>query len=286
MGGNPEGHSPRWWRRHQEATSSPVTVQKNIVEVENQGGLMVPYSYPAMLFKRSRPAMLAWSSRFWKKLPEKKSDIISLAGLLLGLGSWGYSVLTPEPQIWLGMLLLSGAFLCLAALLIHILDFRWKGGVVIVILVGCAFWLYTRKIVITPVYKKQLLAALQEGYGLRDECGSRKYDDETPRFMEDSEERWMSRTQTILEQTGKADDLQMWHESELVGLAVHSNLIGFRCTRMAIKTSALETIISRHYDHTIKGQEYNGPVYVLDLQKGASIKLKDGSTIELHATPN
>jgi hypothetical protein len=283
MGKNPEGHNPRWWRKHPDVNRSTGTVQTSIPKTED-GSFMILYSYLAGLLKKLRSAMLAWSHEFWKKLPVKKNDIVSLVGLLLGLGSWGYSVLSPEPQLWFGMLLLSGAFVCLAVLLIHIFNFRWKGGVIVLILVGGVFWVYTRGIIVAPAYKRELLTLLREGYGLRDECGSRQYYDEAPRYIGDSEERWMARAQTTLEQTRKVDDLQLWEQSELVGLVSDSNIIGFRCTRMAIKTAALETIISRHYDPTIKPNPYNGPVYILDPQHGAKIKLPNGGTMELHVS--
>lgn len=199
---------------------------------------------------------------------KKKNDIIALLGVLASFGSWGYTVLNPQPQLAVGLVLMGIAFLCFAAIVIHLFDFKWKGDVVVLTVVAVMFWVFTRKVVITPVFKRELLSQLQEGYGLREECGSRGYYDEAPRFMGDAEERWMAEVHTTLKHADKVDDLQLWEQSDIVGLAKDSNLIGFRCTRMAQKTGALESIISRHYDPTIRPNPYNGPVYVFNAVDG------------------
>jgi hypothetical protein len=274
---NPSWHSSKFIHRHPQPPAPP--------EANDEGSCGWWYWIWPLPMGIAFNWQALHKSPIWNRFIDKRNDVVALLGLLLGFGSWGYSVLSPEPQIWFGMLLLSGAFICFAALLIHLFGFRWKGRTAVIVVVGLMFWVYTRKIVISPLYKRDLVAELEEGYGLRDECGSRQYYDDAPRFMGESEERWMARVQTTLAHAGKVDDLQIWEGSDLVGLVAHSNLIGFRCTRMAIKTSALETIISRHYDPKIVANPYNGPVYVLDLQKGASIKLpNNGGTIELKAT--
>ena len=170
---------------------------------------------------------------------KKKNDLIALLGLLASFGSWGYTVLNPQPQLIVGLILIGIAFVCAALLIVHLFDLRVWGGLIVFAVVSALFWLYSSKTVITPAYKRELLSQLQEGYGLREECGSRQYYDETPRFMGDAEERWMADVHTTLKHTGKVDDLQMWEQSDIVGLAKDSNLIGFRCTRMATKTGAL-----------------------------------------------
>jgi hypothetical protein len=250
---NPEGHNPRWWKKHQNASQSAAIAQQ-------QTKAVIPS--PVEFLQRFRRLHM------WNRMGKKKNDVIALLGVLASFGSWGYTVLNPQPQLAVGLVLMGIAFLCLAAIVIHLFDLKWKGDVVVLTLVAVMFWVFTRKVVITPVYKRELLSQLQEGYGLREECGSRQYYDEVPRFISDAEERWMAEVHTTLKHADKVDDLQLWEQSDIVGLVKDSNLIGFRCTRMATKTAALESIVSRHYDSTIRPNPYNGPVYVFNAVDG------------------
>jgi hypothetical protein len=281
MANNPEGHSPRWWRQHQERTASSPIVPKTIDKSAIVG--MALYSWPVKLVLKS--VRLLRKSRFWVRIGKKKNDLVGLLGLLTGFGSWGYSVLSPQPQLAVGLILMGIAFVCLALLIIHIFEFKAWGSIIVLAAVSTSFWFYTHKIVITPAYKHELLSQLQEGYGLREECGSRQYYDQAPRFMGDAEERWMAQVHTTLKHAAKVDDLQLWEQSDIVGLVRDSNLIGFRCTRMAAKTGALETIIARHYDPSIRSNPYNGPIYVLDPQKGGTIKLPGNGANVILSTP-
>lgn len=263
---NPEGHNPRWWRQHPKAAEEAA-----IAKQQTKPAVTPPINF-RQRFRRSR---------LWNRMVKKKNDLIALLGLLASFGSWGYTVLNPQPQLIVGLILIGIAFVCAALLIVHLFDLRVWGGLIVFAVVSALFWLYSSKTVITPAYKRELLSQLQEGYGLREECGSRQYYDETPRFMGDAEERWMADVHTTLKHTGKVDDLQMWEQSDIVGLAKDSNLIGFRCTRMATKTGALETIISRHYDSTIRPNPYNGPVYVFNPVNGKvdiSGAFKSGNT--------
>ncbi len=82
--------------------------------------------------------------------------------------------------------------------------------------------------------------------------------------MRDAQERWKATVVSLLQRGGHPDDIQLWSNSQLVGLAKDSNYNGFRCTEMAVKTAALETIVAKHYDPTIKQNPYTGPVYVFN----------------------
>jgi hypothetical protein len=285
MAKNPEGHNPKWWKTHPNAKRPPETGLSNpSMHAETYRSAMPLYLYPVSLTREARQPLRNWSKQFWKELPKKTNDVLSLLSVLLTLAAWGHSVLSPEPQIWLGITLMLGAFLCFAALLIHLLNLRWKGKLFVLVLIATMFWEYTSRIVIAPAYKREFLVLLQQGYDLRGECQSRQYNDEAPRFIAESEDRWMASVETTLRHARKLDDVQLWDNSEFAGLAVHANIIGFRCTRMAVKLAALETIVSRHYDPTITPNPYTGPVYVLDPSHGAKIKLPDGGTIELHVS--
>ena len=210
--------------------------------------------------------------QFWTRIGTKKSDFIALAGLLASLGSWGYTVLNPQPQIAFGLFLMATTFLCLGILIVHVLSLGVIGRIVTVALVGACFWVFADKAVISPAHKREVLAQLQVGYGLRGECGSRTYYDQTPAWMRDAQERWKTSVASMLERTGRTDDLQEWSNSQLVGLVSDSNYNGFRCTEMAVKVAALEDIIAKHYDPTLKPNPYTGPVYVFDPSTGGHEK--------------
>ncbi len=275
---SPSWHSQKYRRNHPE--SAPV--EKKVEQSEPSGIFYYTWPMPMGIAVDLRKL---WASPFWKRLRKKKEYISALIGLLASFASWGYSVLNPEPNVYFGMFLIFLSGVCLVLLTVHILELKWLGTVVASLVVLALFAGFSKKVVISPTYKRELEAQLQEGYNLRDECGSRQYYDDAPRFMGDSEERWMARVQTILTQAGKVDDSQIWEQSELVGLAKDGNKIGFRCTRMAIKTAALETIISRHYDSQIRPNPFNGPVYVLDPQKGGMIKLPGSGSMVVLSTP-
>lgn len=211
-------------------------------------------------------------AQFWTRICAKKNDIVALAGLLASLGSWGYTVLNPQPQIAFGLFLMATTFFCLGLLVVHALGLKVLGSIVTTGLVGTCFWLFAKKVVIDPLHKRDMLAQLQVGYGLRGECGSRTYYDQTPTWMRDAQERWKSSVTSLLERAGRTDDLQEWSNSQLVGLVSDSNYNGFRCTEMAVKVAALEDIVAKHYDPTVKPNPYTGPVYVFDPATGGHEK--------------
>jgi hypothetical protein len=142
---------------------------------------------------------------------------------------------------------------------------------VLVLLGGC-LWVFAIKVVVNPTVKRTMLDQLQVGYGLREECGSRTFYDQTPTWMRDSQERWKASVIAALGEAGHADDLQEWSNSQLVGLASDGNLNGFRCTEMAVKVAALEDIIAKHYDLSLKRNPYSGPVYVFNPATGGSMQ--------------
>ena len=217
-------------------------------------------------------AALPTPKSLWGRIKAKKNDVVALTGLLCSFGSWGYTALNPQPQLALGLILIGAAFLCFAILVAHVLDFRRWRLLAIFLPVAVGFWVYAKKVVITPTHKRQMLAELQVGYGLRGECGSRTYYDQTPAWMRDAQERWKASVASLLGEAGRPDDLQEWSNSQLVGLVSDSNLNGFRCTEMAIKVGALEEIIAKHYDPTIKPNPYTGPVYVFNPATGGHEK--------------
>jgi hypothetical protein len=157
-------------------------------------------------------------------------------------------------------------------LVVHVFGLRVIGSIVTTGVVGTCFWLFAKRVVIDPLHKREMLAQLQTGYGLRGECGSRTYYDQTPTWMRDAQERWKSSVSSLLERAGRTDDLQEWSNSQLVGLVSDSNYNGFRCTEMAVKVAALEDIIAKHYDSTVKPNSYTGPVYVFDPATGGHEK--------------
>lgn len=97
-------------------------------------------------------------SRLWSRFRKKRSDLIGLFGELASFGSWGYTVLNPQPQLAVGLILMGIAFVCFAAILIQLFEFKWKGTFLVLIVVAGLFWVYTRKVVISPLYKRELLS--------------------------------------------------------------------------------------------------------------------------------
>ena len=140
------------------------------------------------------------------------------------------------------------------------------------VVLAIGFLAFAKYVVVVPAFKREFLVQLQKGYELRDECGDRNYYDDVPAWMRDSQEGWKAVTGSLIVQSGKADDLQVWRDSRLVGLVTDANKNGFRCTEMAVKVAALETIIARHYDKTMKPNPYTGPVYTFNPATGSSMQ--------------
>lgn len=199
----------------------------------------------------------------WSRVKLKRSDLLALVGLLAAFGSWGYTALNPQPSIPFGLTLIGVAGLCVAVIIIHILECRLIGKIAVAAGTTACFWIFSKYIVIAPAFKHEFVTALEVGYNLRNECGNRTYYDPTPAWMRDAQEQWKAAVGSLLQRGGYSDDMQTWSNAQLVGLTSESNYNGFRCTEMAVKTAALETIVSRHYDPTIKPNPYSGPVYVL-----------------------
>jgi hypothetical protein len=81
MGRNPEGHNPGWWRKHPDA-KRPLTPKQNDSGDSETYKIAMPLSFfPMAIAKKSRKAVRSWWSLFWKKLPEKKNDIVPLMDL-------------------------------------------------------------------------------------------------------------------------------------------------------------------------------------------------------------
>jgi hypothetical protein len=203
-------------------------------------------------------------STLWDRIKAKRNDIFALVGLLAAFGSWGYTALNPQPSLLCGLSLIALAALCAALVIIHILEFGLLGRILTLAITGICLSIFAKYVVVTPALKREFVTGLQAGYNLRDECGNRGYYEQTPSWMRDAQERWKATVLGLVQRGGHSDDIQLWSNSQLVGLAKDSNYNGFRCTEMAVKTAALETIVSRHYDPTIKQNPYTGPVYVFN----------------------
>ena len=201
-----------------------------------------------------------------KKDQERRSEILTLIGFSLAMGSWGYSVLAPEPNIAFGMSLfaLCGFFIFLAV--IRLFDLGRKGGAVWGVLCLCVFWAFAHYVVIKPLRGKEFKQLLVEGYQVVSECQVIPGDQQTPTWLRDQEERWRSRVGAAVD--GKLDYRysQMWHEAIVYGLAKDENTNGYRCAQMSVSMRVLEQVIAMKYDPLLPHQKYTGPMYVFQGQ--------------------
>jgi hypothetical protein len=201
-----------------------------------------------------------------KKLHEKKTEFITLLGFVVGMASWGYSVIAQEPNIGLGLSLFALCGLLIFIAVFRLFAWRWIGGTVWGAVCLGGFWAFAHYVVIKPLRGKEFKQLLVEGYQVVSECQVIPGEQQTPIWLRDQEERWRARVGAAVD--GKLDYRysQMWHEAIVYGLAKDENINGYRCAQMSVSMRALEQVIALKYDPSLPHQKYTGPMYVFQGQ--------------------
>jgi hypothetical protein len=203
-----------------------------------------------------------------KRRQQKWNEVYTLVGLALALGSWGYSVISPEPNFWLGLLLLALALTAGAIGTCKVFDLRKAGAALVILftLVGFAFFAWY--VIIRPQRGKQFKELLVTGYHLTDECGSRTAKEPLPTWLRDQSMAWRGQVEQLVAEKLDYKYLQSWRGAVIVGLVSDTNMTAYQCTLLSVKVEALETIIAENYDPRLKHQTYEGPLYWLESVDG------------------
>jgi hypothetical protein len=235
--GNPEGHNPRYWRKHPEQRLAATA--KSSASMDNA----------------------APSKR------ERFNQFLGIVGVALALASWGWTVISPDTSVTFGSILLFGAVLTTVVAVARIVQNKFIiAAICVVALAG--FSAFDWYFVISPQKGKQFKSLLVDGYHIADECGAVPASTQMPDWMKDQSTRWQAKAEELI--TDKLDykDLQLWREAVVFGLIRDANLNAYQCLSLGNKIGALETIISRNYDPSLKHAEYNGPTYWLNSSNG------------------
>lgn len=238
---NPEGHSPKWWRRHPEAAA----IAAASAEHNNKKMAM------------SSPAKA-----------DKFNEVLGLFSLAFTVASWGWTAIAPDSSVWFGSVLL---FMGVAVTLVAI--FRvWSMGKIIasalVVAVLCSFGAFDWFVVIKPQKGKQFKALLVEGYHLTSECSGIPGTSQMPDWMRDQSKEWQARVEQVVSDKLDYKALQVWNGAIVLGLVADKNLNAYQCLWLGNRIGALETIISTYYDPGLKHRDYNGPTYWFNAVNG------------------
>lgn len=215
-----------------------------------------------------------------RRRQQKGNEVYTLVGLGLTFASWGYSVIAPEPNVYLGSGLLAAAFVLVGIGVCRVFELRGFGTAVVIVAMLSVFAVFDGYVLIAPQRGRQFKELLVDGYHLTDECGSRTASEPLPAWLHDKSTGWQTRVEQLIAQKLDYKNLQKWRGAAVVGLVSDSNLSAYRCTVLAVKVEALEDIISENYDPKLKHQPYEGPLYwfeSLDGKVDISEALKHGA---------
>ncbi len=196
------------------------------------------------------------------------SEVLNLVGLCLALGSWGYSVISPEPNYWLGSTLLLGSFLAMALAACRALELRKSGAAVVTLLVMFVFVLFDWRIVVKPQRGKAFKELLVKGYNIRSECEGLVGASPEPAWMRDQSKEWQAQVGQLISEKLDYKDSQTWHGAIIVGRVADESTVAYQCTWLTNKVTALETIIATNFDSKLQHSGYNGPTYWFDAVNG------------------
>lgn len=193
---------------------------------------------------------------------QKRDAVYTLLGWALGLASWGYTVISPEPNFLGGSALLAGAAVLLAAATRRAFELRKGASVVVILLFIAGFSVFDYKVLWEPHRDKQIKALLAQGYHLVDDCSQLPYHEQMPTWRQNEQERWIGAVTSFIETRLDVVFVQSWSKAIVLGNVRDKDENGYRCSVMAVKVQALETIIADAYNVKIQHREYVGPRYV------------------------
>jgi len=188
-------------------------------------------------------------------------EFYTLLGLALALGSWGYSVISPEPNFWLGSLLLGSAFLAATAGSCRAFELRKGATIAVSVVVLIVFGFFDWRVIVEPQRGLPFKQLLVSGYHLTDECGNRSASEPLPTWLQNQSTAWQAQVEQLITQKLDYKDLQEWRDAVIVGLVSDANLTAYQCTLLSIKVQTLETVIAENYDPKLAHQKYEGPLY-------------------------
>lgn len=199
---------------------------------------------------------------------ERWGEFLNLVGLCLALGSWGYSVISPEPNYWLGSALLFGSFLAMALAACRALSLRRIGSAAVILIVMAGFAWFDWHVVVKPQRGKPFKDLLVQGYNIRGECMGLAGANQMPTWMRDQSKEWQAQVGQLVGAKLDYKNLQLWEGAIIVGRVKDENSVGYQCTWLSNKVSALETIISNTFDPRLQHTDYHGPTYWFDAVNG------------------
>lgn len=177
------------------------------------------------------PAMAASEEiRKTKQRKERWSEFLNFVGLCLALGSWGYSVISPEPNYWLGSALLFGCFLAMALAARRVLELRKLGSVGVIVLVMSVFTWFDWHVVVKPQKGKAFKELLVQGYNIRGECrAGPTATSPMPTWMRDQSKEWQAQVRQLVSDKLDYKDLQLWEGAVIVGRVADENTVAYQC---------------------------------------------------------
>jgi hypothetical protein len=264
QGGGGSSHDRRVQRRHHDA----------------------PQPIPAENEKKAEPLPGFRQSRIKDAESKRRlNDLLGPMGIALGLASWGWTVIAPESSRVLGSVLLLLAAISFLAGVVRTWHLRKFLATVVTIVVITCFVAFDWYIVIKPQRGKPFQALLVEGYHLTNECEIVPARTEMPAWMRDQSTEWQARTQALIFDKLKPEDIQLWKGATIIGSVKDVRLNAYQCLWLANKVGALETIIAGEYDPSLKHRDYNGPTYWFNVSNGQadiSEALKKGRTANIY----
>ena len=89
-----------------------------------------------------------------------------------------------------------------------------------------------------------------------------------PTWMRDQSKEWQAQVGQLVGAKLDYKNLQLWEGAIIVGRVKDENSVGYQCTWLSNKVSALETIISNTFDPRLQHTDYHGPTYWFDAVNG------------------
>lgn len=239
---NPQGHSPKWWRKHPEAAAVAAA--------------------SADERRRSQPLQHGptKSARF--------NEVLGLVSFAFTVASWGWTVIAPDSSIWFGSALL---FMGVTAMLVAIFRVWLIGkiaGSALVVAVLVLFGAFDWFVVIKPQKGKEFKTLLMEGYHISDECSVLPGKEDMPEWIRDQSTRWQTRTESAIAEKLTYRDVQMWRGSGVLGLVKDKNINSYQCLSLGNRIMVLESIVAEHFDSKLQHVQYKGPTYWLNVKDG------------------